>query len=203
MALLWPDQKWPVKVVPCASTPVQAPLPSSAKRCFKLGGPSRAVASWHGSEGGGSWNRRSVASVGWRAGRGFINKAFDLQFMDSMVSDPTWRRSRHLTLVGQTGHVGRTARWAGGTGRARSSDAQAATPPPRPDLQHGVRLMLLVGLRRQILAVRARVPLLYRAITPLARRRRTALVDVALVGLISPASALGSILQNPGSGGRL
>ena len=36
MALLWPDQKCPVKVVPVCINTVQAPLPS-AKRCYKLG----------------------------------------------------------------------------------------------------------------------------------------------------------------------
>lgn len=36
MLLLWPDQKWPVTVVPVCINTVQAPLPS-AKRCWKLG----------------------------------------------------------------------------------------------------------------------------------------------------------------------
>ena len=36
MALLWPDQAWPVRVVPVCINTVQAPLPS-ATRCWKLG----------------------------------------------------------------------------------------------------------------------------------------------------------------------
>ena len=36
MALLWPDQKWPVRVIPVVVNTVQAPLPSAA-RCYKLG----------------------------------------------------------------------------------------------------------------------------------------------------------------------
>ena len=36
MALLWPDQKCPVKVIPVCINTVQAPLPS-ARRCYELG----------------------------------------------------------------------------------------------------------------------------------------------------------------------
>lgn len=90
MALLWPDQKWPVKVVPVCINTVQAPLPSAA-RCYKLGEAiARAVASWPGSEkvlvlGTGGLSHQLD---GERAG--FINKDFDLKFMDSMVNDPRW-----------------------------------------------------------------------------------------------------------------
>jgi protocatechuate 4,5-dioxygenase alpha subunit len=46
MALLWPDQNWPVRVVPVCINTVQAPLPSAA-RCYKLGEAiGRAVASF-------------------------------------------------------------------------------------------------------------------------------------------------------------
>jgi hypothetical protein len=46
MALLWPDQKWPVRVVPVCINTVQSPLPSAA-RCYKLGEAiGRAVRSW-------------------------------------------------------------------------------------------------------------------------------------------------------------
>jgi protocatechuate 4,5-dioxygenase beta chain len=90
MALLWPDQAWPVKVVPVCINTVQAPLPS-ARRCFKLGEAiGRAVASWPGDArvlviGTGGLSHQLD---GERAG--FINKDFDLQFMESMVSDPAW-----------------------------------------------------------------------------------------------------------------
>ncbi|WP_088281343.1 class III extradiol dioxygenase family protein [Ideonella sp. A 288] len=90
MALLWPDQAWPVKVVPVCINTVQAPLPS-AKRCHRLGEAiGRAVSRWAGDEkvlvlGTGGLSHQLD---GERAG--FINKDFDLKFMDSMVSDPTW-----------------------------------------------------------------------------------------------------------------
>lgn len=91
MALLWPDQRWPVKVVPVCINTVQAPLPS-ARRCWKLGQAlGRAVASWSGDErvlvlGTGGLSHQLD---GQRAG--FINKPFDLRFMDSLVgAQPDW-----------------------------------------------------------------------------------------------------------------
>ena len=90
MALLWPDQQWPVKVVPVCINTVQAPLPS-ASRCWKLGQAiGRAVASWPGNErvlvlGTGGLSHQLD---GERAG--FINKDFDLKFMQSLLDDPTW-----------------------------------------------------------------------------------------------------------------
>jgi hypothetical protein len=90
MALLWPDQNWPVRWCRCASTPCSS-------RC-----PARPAAT--------SWARPSAAR--WRASRGragslvlgtgglshqldgeragFINKDFDLQFMESLTgTDPS------------------------------------------------------------------------------------------------------------------
>ena len=90
MALLWPDQKWPVKVVPVCINTVQAPLPSAA-RCYRLGQAiARAVAAWPGDErvvvmGTGGLSHQLD---GERAG--FINKDFDLKFMQSLLDDPTW-----------------------------------------------------------------------------------------------------------------
>ncbi len=91
MALLWPEQNWPVRVVPVCINTVQAPLPS-ATRCYKLGQAlARAVASWPGDEkvlvlGTGGLSHQLD---GERAG--FINKDFDLKFMDSLVgNDPRW-----------------------------------------------------------------------------------------------------------------
>ena len=90
MALLWPDQKWPVRVVPVCINTVQAPLPS-AKRVWKLGQAiGRALRAWPGSErvlvlGTGGLSHQLD---GERAG--FINKDFDLKFMDSLTRDPTW-----------------------------------------------------------------------------------------------------------------
>jgi protocatechuate 4,5-dioxygenase beta chain len=107
MALLWPDQKWPVRTVPVCINTVQAPLPSAA-RCYKLGEAiGRAVESFDRDErvlilGTGGLSHQLD---GERAG--FINKAFDLKFMDSMVDDPKWATqfSTH-ELVEQTGTQG-------------------------------------------------------------------------------------------------
>jgi protocatechuate 4,5-dioxygenase beta chain len=90
MALLWPDQDWPVRVIPVVVNTVQAPLPSAA-RCYRLGQAiGRAVASWPGDErvvvlGTGGLSHQLD---GERAG--FINKDFDLRFIDSLTSDPAW-----------------------------------------------------------------------------------------------------------------
>ena len=90
MALLWPDQKCPVKVIPVCINTVQAPLPS-ARRCYKLGqAVARAVQSWQGDEtvvmiGTGGLSHQLD---GERAG--FINKPFDLEFMRSLIENPSW-----------------------------------------------------------------------------------------------------------------
>ena len=107
MALLWPDQNWPVRVVPVCINTVQAPLPS-ATRCHKLGQAlARAVASWPGDEkvlvlGTGGLSHQLD---GERAG--FINKDFDLRFMDSLVCNPTWATQFNThQLVEQAGTQG-------------------------------------------------------------------------------------------------
>ena len=90
MALLWPSQAWPVKVVPVCINTVQFPLPS-AKRCYALGDAiGRAVRSWKSDQrvmvlGTGGLSHQLD---GQRAG--FINRDFDLQFMESLVHDPRW-----------------------------------------------------------------------------------------------------------------
>ena len=90
MALLWPSQAWPVKVVPVCINTVQFPLPT-AKRCYALGEAiGRAVRSWASDQrvlvlGTGGLSHQLD---GQRAG--FINKDFDLQFMESLLHDPRW-----------------------------------------------------------------------------------------------------------------
>jgi protocatechuate 4,5-dioxygenase beta chain len=90
MVLLWPDQQCPVKVIPVCINTVQAPLPS-ARRCYKLGqAVARAVQSWQGDEtvvmiGTGGLSHQLD---GERAG--FINKPFDLEFMRSLIENPSW-----------------------------------------------------------------------------------------------------------------
>lgn len=107
MALLWPDQKWPVKVVPVCINTVQFPLPS-AKRCYALGEAiGEAVASWDSDA------RVAVLGTGGLSHQldgeraGFINKDFDLQFMESLLHDPTWAtRFSSLELVEKAGTQG-------------------------------------------------------------------------------------------------
>ena len=107
MALLWPDQKWPVKSVPVSINTVLFPLPS-ARRCYKLGEAiGRAIASFPSEAkvlvlGTGGLSHQLE---GERAG--FINKEFDLKFMDSMTSNPAWATQfSDLDLVEQTGSEG-------------------------------------------------------------------------------------------------
>ena len=90
MALLWPEQKWPVRTVPVCINTVQFPLPT-VKRCYSLGQSiGKAIEEWDldarvvviGTGG------LSHQLDGKRAG--FINKEFDLMFMEKLVSDPLW-----------------------------------------------------------------------------------------------------------------
>ena len=107
LALLWPDGPCPVRVVPICINTVQFPLPS-ARRCYKLGqAVGRAIAEWESDArvlimGTGGLSHQLE---GTRAG--FINKEFDLKFMDSMIDDPQWATQfSDLDLVEQTGTQG-------------------------------------------------------------------------------------------------
>lgn len=107
MALLWPDQAWPVKVVPVCINTVQFPLPS-AKRCYALGkAVGQAIQSWDSDKkvaviaSGGLSHQLD----GERAG--FINKAFDLQFIESLTTNPEWATQFSVhELVEKTGTQG-------------------------------------------------------------------------------------------------
>ena len=108
LKLFWPQEgACPVMTVPICINTVQFPLPS-AKRCFQLG---RAV-----GDAIRSWNSDLKVAVmatgglshqldGTRAG--FINKAFDLEFMDSLISNPEWATQYSIhELVEKTGTQG-------------------------------------------------------------------------------------------------
>jgi protocatechuate 4,5-dioxygenase beta chain len=90
LALLYPEQNWPVRTIPISVNTVLFPTPS-AKRCYKLGQAiGRAVEAYEGDTkvliiGTGGLSHQLE---GERAGH--INKPFDLKFMESMISDPTW-----------------------------------------------------------------------------------------------------------------
>jgi len=88
MTLMWPNGKWPVKVVPIAINTVQHPLPSLA-RCLKLGqSVGRAIQAYPEDV------RVLVVGTGGLSHQldgeraGFINKTFDKFCMDKLVGEP-------------------------------------------------------------------------------------------------------------------
>ena len=87
--VIWPDaDAWPIQVVPVAVNTVQHPIPS-AKRCFDLGRViGDAIRSYPEDKkvvvfGTGGMSHQLQ---GQRAG--FINKRFDLDFMEKIVDQP-------------------------------------------------------------------------------------------------------------------
>lgn len=107
LKLFWPDGPCPVQVVPICINTVQFPLPS-AKRVYALGkAVGEAIAQWP------SDHKVAVVASGGLSHQldgeraGFINKAFDLEFMDSLVSNPEWATQFNtLQLVEKTGTQG-------------------------------------------------------------------------------------------------
>jgi protocatechuate 4,5-dioxygenase beta chain len=108
LKLLWPEQgPCPIKIVPVCINTVQFPIPS-AKRCYKLGEAiGEAIADWDSDArvvviGTGGLSHQLD---GERAG--FINKPFDLQFMQSLVDNPKWATQYSVEqLVEHTGSQG-------------------------------------------------------------------------------------------------
>lgn len=107
LKLFWPEGPCPVQVVPICINTVQLPLPS-AKRVYALGKVvGEAIAQWPSNlkvvvvASGGLSHQLD----GERAG--FINKAFDLEFMDSLVNNPEWATQfSTLELIEKTGTQG-------------------------------------------------------------------------------------------------
>lgn len=90
LKMLWPDGPCPVRTVPVCINTIQFPLPS-ARRCYALGEAiGDAVRSWESDSrvlliaSGGLSHQLD----GERAG--FINRRFDLAFLDSLTGDPRW-----------------------------------------------------------------------------------------------------------------
>ena len=88
MTLMWPGQKWTVKIVPISINTVQHPLPS-LKRCLNLGrSVGRAVASYPENL------RVMVVGTGGLSHQldgkraGFINREFDRLCMDKLAGEP-------------------------------------------------------------------------------------------------------------------
>jgi protocatechuate 4,5-dioxygenase beta chain len=91
LKLLWPEhQSCPVITVPICINTVQFPLPS-ATRCYKLGKAVGEIIQNLDSDlkflilGTGGLSHQLD---GERAG--FINKKFDLEFLDSLLNNPSW-----------------------------------------------------------------------------------------------------------------
>ena len=108
LKLLWPnDSECPVITIPICINTVQFPLPS-AKRCFDLGHSVGEIVRAISDDlnvlivGTGGLSHQLD---GQRAG--FINKDFDLKFMESLVSDPRWATQYSIEeLVELTGTQG-------------------------------------------------------------------------------------------------
>jgi protocatechuate 4,5-dioxygenase beta chain len=106
LKLVWPTH-CPVTVVPICINTVQFPLPS-AKRVYALGAAiGRAIRNWDQNKkivvmGTGGLSHQLD---GERAG--FINKKFDLEFLDSLQNNPEWATQFSIEqLVEQTGTQG-------------------------------------------------------------------------------------------------
>lgn len=106
LKLFWPDQ-CPVTIVPVCINTVQFPLPK-ASRVYAMGkAVGQAIQAWDSDKkvaviaSGGL----SHQLEGQRAGH--INKKFDLQFMESLVSNPEWATQFSIhELVEKTGTQG-------------------------------------------------------------------------------------------------
>ncbi|MEK9804533.1 MAG: class III extradiol dioxygenase family protein [Curvibacter sp.] len=107
LKLFWPQETCPVLTVPICINTVQFPLPS-AKRVYALGkAVGEAIRSWDSDSkvvvlGTGGLSHQLD---GERAG--FINKDFDLKFMQSLQSNPEWATQYSIhELVEKTGTQG-------------------------------------------------------------------------------------------------
>jgi protocatechuate 4,5-dioxygenase beta chain len=108
LKLLWPQEgSPPVRTVPICINTVQHPL-ASAQRCLRLGqAVGEAIESWDTDQrvvilGTGGLSHQLD---GERAG--FVNKDFDLKFVQSLSSDPEWATQYSIEeLVELTGTQG-------------------------------------------------------------------------------------------------
>lgn len=108
LKLFWPhEERPPVRTVPVCVNTVQHPLPS-ARRCYKLGAAlGEAITAWDENL------RVVVIGTGGLshqldgARAGFINREFDLAFMESLTADPEWATRFSIEeLVAQAGTQG-------------------------------------------------------------------------------------------------
>jgi len=99
--------QWPCRVVPLAVNVVQYP-PPTGNRCYQLGKAIRKAVESFGSD-----ERIVIMGTGGMSHQlqgpraGFINKAFDKDFLDGLTKDPEGlAKISHLTYVEKAGSEG-------------------------------------------------------------------------------------------------
>lgn len=99
--------KWPCKVIPFAVNVVQYPVPSG-QRCYNLGKAiGRAIASYDKPLKVQIWGTGGMSHQLQGPRAGLINKEFDNNFLDRLVSDPEGlAKVPHIDYVREAGSEG-------------------------------------------------------------------------------------------------
>jgi protocatechuate 4,5-dioxygenase beta chain len=100
-------QAWPCKVIPFAVNVVQFP-PPSGNRCFQLGRAiRRAIDSFDANLDVQIWGTGGMSHQLQGPRAGLINKEFDTQFLDKIVTDPeSLTRIPHVQYIREAGSEG-------------------------------------------------------------------------------------------------
>ena len=100
-------QAWPCKVIPFAVNVVQYP-PPSGNRCYQLGHAlRRAIDSFDADLEVQIWGTGGMSHQLQGPRAGLINKAFDTQFLDKLVTDPeSLTRIPHVQYIREAGSEG-------------------------------------------------------------------------------------------------
>jgi protocatechuate 4,5-dioxygenase beta chain len=99
--------QWPCAVIPFAVNVIQFP-PPSGRRCFALGNAIRqAVETFDADLTVQVWGTGGMSHQLQGPRAGFINRQFDLQFLDRLVNDPaTLAAVPHIDYIQQAGAEG-------------------------------------------------------------------------------------------------
>jgi len=100
-------QAWPCKVIPFAVNVVQFP-PPSGNRCYQLGRAiRRAIDSFDANLNVQIWGTGGMSHQLQGPRAGLINKEFDAQFLDRIVTDPeSLTRIPHVQYIREAGSEG-------------------------------------------------------------------------------------------------
>jgi len=100
-------EAWPVRVIPVAVNVVEYPQPT-ANRCYELGKSiRRAVLSYDEDLNVQVWGTGGMSHQLQGARAGFINSAFDHDFLDRIVADPeSLKQIGHLEYLREAGSEG-------------------------------------------------------------------------------------------------